>query len=205
VQPQVSLFVKEYATLGISVTGEVQKPGVYPLLGAHTLFDAISVAGGVTAKAGRAVTISHRDSPDNTETVLMNNGPNGEVSGNVPISPGDTIVVSKAGMVYVVGDVRQPTGIVLENPELTVLQAIAIAQGANFTASLDKSKLLRKSSSGVQEIPVPLKQILAAKKPDVTMKPEDVLFIPSSATKGATRRGIEAVLQAVTGVVIYRR
>ena len=43
--PQVSVFVKEYATAGVSMLGEVQKPGIYPLLGAHTLYDAISAAG----------------------------------------------------------------------------------------------------------------------------------------------------------------
>ncbi len=205
VDPQVTMFVKEYATLGVSVIGEVQKPGVYPMLGSHTLFDAISMAGGTTAKAGRAVNISHRGSNEKSQTVIMNNGPDGDTTGNVPIMPGDTIVVSKAGMVYVVGDVRQPTGIVLENPNLTVLQAIAIAQGTNNTAALNGAKVLRKSANGVEQIPVPLKEILSAKKADISLKPEDVLFVPSSAAKGAARRSIEAVLQAATGVAIYRR
>ena len=53
VDPQVSIFVKEYATQGISVLGEVQKPGIYPLLGSHKLFDAISAAGGTTARAAQ--------------------------------------------------------------------------------------------------------------------------------------------------------
>jgi polysaccharide biosynthesis/export protein len=205
VDPQVTLFVKEFATLGVSVMGEVQKPGVYTLLGRHTLYDAISMAGGTTPKAGRAVNISHRDSGGKTETVLMTNGPNGDATGNVPISPGDTIVVSKAGMVYVIGDVRQPTGIVLDNPELTVLQAIAIAQGTNSTASLNNARVLRKNSKGVEQIPVPLKQIMSAQATDIMLKPEDVLFIPTSATKSAARRSIEAILQTATGVAIYRR
>jgi polysaccharide export outer membrane protein len=205
VDPQVMLFVKEYAVHGISVLGEVQKPGVYPLLGSHTLYDAISMAGGTTAKAGRVVTISHRTSPEKTVTVSMNNGPSGDTSGNVPISPGDTIVVSKAGMVYVVGEVRQPTGIVLDNPDLSVLQAISIAQGTGPNAALNDAKILRKSPKGVEQIPVRLKEILAAKSSDVTLKPEDVLFVPTSATKSAARRSMEAILQAATGVVIYRR
>jgi polysaccharide biosynthesis/export protein len=205
VDPQVTLLVKEFATQGVSVLGEVQKPGIYPLLGSHTLYDAISAAGGTTAKAGRAVTISHRNTPAKTETVLMTNSPEGHTTGNVPILPGDTIVVCKAGMVYVVGDVHQPTGIVLDNPGLTVLQAIAIAQGTNINASLDNARVLRKIGNDVQQIPVPLKQMLAAKKPDVPLQPEDVLFVPTSAAKSAARRSMEAILQAATGVVIYRR
>jgi polysaccharide biosynthesis/export protein len=43
--------------------------------------------------------------------------------------PGDTIVVSKAGIGYVVGDVHQPTGVVMENSGLTVLKAIAMVRG----------------------------------------------------------------------------
>ena len=54
-QPQVSIFVKEYATQGISVMGEVQHPGVYPILGARRLFDVMSLAGGTGPKAGRVV------------------------------------------------------------------------------------------------------------------------------------------------------
>ena len=49
--PQVSIFEKEYATQGVSVLGEVQKPGVYPLLGSRRLYDVISMAGGTTPRA----------------------------------------------------------------------------------------------------------------------------------------------------------
>src|SRR6185437_11961499 len=117
--PQVSIFVKEYATAGISVLGEVQKPGIYPLLGQRTLLDAISAAGGITPKAGKSVTITHRDGIKSSKTILMSQD-NGETLTNMAVRPGDTIVVSKAGMVYVVGDVKEPTGIVMDNPHLTV-------------------------------------------------------------------------------------
>jgi polysaccharide export outer membrane protein len=201
--PQVSILVKEYATQGISVLGEVQKPGIYPLLGSHTLFDAISAAGGTTAKAGRTVTITHRKEADRPEVAMFTNDPAGPATGNLPVFPGDTIVVSKAGIVYVVGDVKQPTAVVLENPDLTVLQAIAAAQGVNSTASLDKSKLIRKSTSGMQEISVPLKRILAGKQSDIHMQPDDVLFVPQSMGKKVAARSIEAVLQTATGIAIW--
>ena len=50
--PQVSLYVKEYTSGGISVAGEVAKPGVYPVLGPHRLFDVLQAAGGLTDRAG---------------------------------------------------------------------------------------------------------------------------------------------------------
>lgn len=201
--PQVSVFVKEYATQGISVLGEVQHPGIYPLLGNRTLLDAISAAGGTTPRAGKSVTITDRDQPESSKTESLSYG-EGQKMSNVALQPGDTVVVSKAGMVYVVGDVKEPTGIVLESPKLTVLQAIAMAHGTNPTASLKAVKLIRGASSDPHEIPIPLDVILAAKAPDPVLQPDDIVFVPNSAAKSATRRGLEAILEAATGVAIYR-
>lgn len=204
--PQVSIFEREYATQGVSVLGEVQKPGVYPLLGARTLFDVISAAGGTTPKAGKTAIVTHRDRPDQPKTIALPYDEAGLSQGNnIRIAPGDTVVVSKAGIVYVVGDVRQPSGFVMDNPQLTVLQLIALAQGANPTASLDHTKLIRKTENGMTEIPVSVKKIMESKAPDVRLQADDILFVPSSAAKSGTKRGLEAILQAATGVAIYHR
>jgi len=126
-------------------------------------------------------------------------------SSSVLLTPGDTIVVSKAGIVYVVGDVRQPTGVVMESTGLTVLKAIAMAQGTNSTASLNNAKLIRNTPEGKREIPISLSKILSNKAEDLQLQPEDILFVPSSAAKSATRRGLEAILQTATGVAVYGR
>jgi len=204
-QPQSSIFVKEYATEGISVLGEVQKPGIYPLMGKRTLFDAISAASGTTDKAGKTVTITHRDHPEAPQTVTLSYDETGHAMSNVPVESGDTIVVSKAGMVYVVGDVKDPTGIILDNAHLTVLQALAMAHGANPTAKLGSAKLIRNTASGTKEIAVPLDKILSTKSPDVALLANDILFVPNSAAKSATRRGLEAMVQTVSGIAIYAR
>jgi polysaccharide biosynthesis/export protein len=201
--PHVSVFVKEYATGGISVLGEVQKPGIYPLLGNRTLLDAISAAGGTTPKAGRSVSITHRDQPDSPETIMLSRE-NGQSMSNSKLRPGDTVEVTKAGMVYVVGDVKEPTGIIMDNPHLTVLQAIALAHGTNPTASLGSAKLIHKSTSAPQETSIPLDTILAGKTPDLELQPDDIVFVPNSLAKSATRRGLEAILQTATGIAIYR-
>ncbi|HXY13073.1 MAG TPA: polysaccharide biosynthesis/export family protein [Terriglobales bacterium] len=202
--PQVSIFEKEYATQGISVLGEVQKPGTYPLLGNHALFDAVSAAGGLTPKAGNTISITHRSDPKDAQTVTLAPNQSFTPANNVPVFPGDTVLVSKAGIVYVVGDVHMPSGFVMENSRLTVLQAIAMAQGTNTTAKLDKAVLIRKTAAGPQQIPLALPKILAAKAPDLSLQPEDIVFIPRSEGKAALRRSLEAVLQAATGAAIYR-
>ena len=202
--PQVSVFVKEYATAGISVLGEVQKPGIYPLMGPRTVLDAISAAGGTTPKAGKSVTITHRDEHETPETILLSRD-NGQTMTSTAVRPGDTVVVSKAGMVYVIGAVKEPTGIILDNPHLTVLQAIAMAHGTNPTASLKSTKLIRKASTSPQELPIPLDTILSAKSPDLELQSDDIVFVPNSTAKTVATRSLEAIVQTATGLAIYGR
>ena len=204
-EPQVSVFAKEYATQGVSVLGEVQKPNVYPLLGSHRLFDVLSLAGGTTQKAGQLITITHRDHPREPHTVLLSNDSAKAADANVEIFPGDTVVVSKAGIVYIVGEVHKPSGVVMEyGTQMTVLQAIAMAEGTNPTAALGSAKLIRKTPAGPQETPLDLKKILAAKAPDIHLEADDIIFIPNSAAKSAGKRTLDAIIQAATGAAIYR-
>jgi len=199
--PEVTITQKEYATQGISVSGEVTKPGIYPLLGSHTLLQVISAAGGTTVKAGNDVTIIHHDSPTHPQHADLNS----LIGGNTLLAPGDTVVVSKAGVVYVVGDVKQPSGIIMERSGLTVIKAIAMAQGTNPTASLKDAKVIRNTPKGRQEIPISIKKMLYQKAPDLELQPEDILFIPNSLAKSAARRSLEAIVQTASGVAIYGR
>jgi polysaccharide biosynthesis/export protein len=201
--PHVSIFAKEYQTQGVSVMGEVMKPGIYPMLGSHKLFDVISAAGGMTQKAGNQVTVTHREGDKPVENVTLAGNGSDSVKNNPDVLPGDTVVVQKAGIVYVVGDVHLPGGFIMDKPQLTVLQALAMAQGANPTAKLDGARLIRNSGGQRTEVPIALKKILASKAPDVNLQADDILFVPNSAAKSAFRRGMEAVVQAAVGVAIY--
>jgi len=203
--PQVNVFVKEYSTQGVSVLGEVQKPGVYPLFGSQRLFDVLSAAQGTTQIAGDKVYITHRDRPQQPDIVKLTYDPRGAVQSNVPVLPGDTVIVQRASMMYVVGNVHKPTGIAMVDPGLTVLKAIALAQGIAPNASLDKARLVRKTSDGQIAIPLQLKKMLAAQVPDLRVEPEDVLFIPNSAAMSAFKKGLEIALQTASGVIIYHQ
>jgi polysaccharide export outer membrane protein len=184
----------------------VAKPGIYPLLGQRRLFDVISAAGGTTQRAGRTITISHRTDPENPVVVEMSTEPAKAAATNVEVLPGDTVLISRAGVIYVVGDVARPSGFSMDNNErMTVLQAIAMAGGTNGTAALDSSKILRRSAQGVQEIPIPLSKLLSAKATDQPLQAEDVLFVPKSLGKSVARRSAEAILQVATGLAIYGR
>jgi polysaccharide export outer membrane protein len=204
--PHVSILVKEFASQGISVLGEVAHPGVYPLLGSHRLLDAIAAAGGTTAYAGKRVVVSHRKSSDAVEKVLLARDPETTSTQNIELRPGDTVIVSRAGVVYVSGDVHTPGGFVMnQNDNLTVLQAIALAQGLNPTASLNSARIIRRQAGTLKEIPVALKEIMQAKSPDLELQDADVLFVPNSASKSAARKSLESIVQVATGLAIYRR
>src|SRR5580658_1808924 len=69
--PQVTIFVTEYATQGVSVLGEVKNPGIYPAFGTHNLMDYISIAGGMTAMAGTNITVTRLGHPDEPEHVKI--------------------------------------------------------------------------------------------------------------------------------------
>lgn len=205
--PHVGVMVLEYATQGASVLGAVNKPGVYPLHGSQGLFDVISAAGGLTEAAGSEVTITHKNDPSNPVRVkLASTNPTAE--SNVQILPGDTVVVSRAGIVYVVGAVGRPGGFLLKadnDQQLTVLQALALAQGATSNASLNSASLIRTTAKGREQIPISLKRILANKAPDPELQENDILFIPTSGMKNAAFKGLDTAIRIATGVAIYTR
>jgi polysaccharide export outer membrane protein len=104
----------------------------------------------------------------------------------------------------VVGDVGKPGGFLIENNDrLTVLEALALAQGTNRTASLNHARLIRKAAGAREELPVPLKKILANHAPDVLLADGDILFVPTSGPKNAMR-DVEAILPSATSAAIFR-
>jgi polysaccharide export outer membrane protein len=202
--PQVTVFISEYATQNVSVVGEVHKPGAYPAFGAHRLLDYLSLAEGLTPLAGTAIVITHSGHPDQPQRVKMTAGAAPQPENNPEILPGDTIFVERTGLVYVVGDVARPGGFPMDHDgQLTILQAIALAQGTNSTAAKGSAKLIRTTPQGRQEIPVDLKKILSAKATDLALQDNDILFVPSSAAKTAFK-DFEAALPAAAGASVYR-
>ncbi|MDR3764202.1 MAG: polysaccharide export protein [Acidobacteriota bacterium] len=202
--PHASVFVAEYATQGVTVTGEVRNPGIYPMLGKHSLQELISAAGGLSSAAGSVVQLTHRSAPEHPLVVAIDRS--GAPIAPVQLLPGDTISVSRSGVVYIVGDVGKAGGFLIEgNQRLTALQALALAQGANRTASENKTRLLRRTPGGRTETPVPLKKIVQGKAVDPELEDGDILYVPSSGRKNALAKGTEAAIAVTSGLIIYGR
>ena len=203
-EPHVDVFVDDYATQGVTVAGEVKVPGIYPWSGKHTVLDFISAAGGLTPTASRTVTVSRKDH-EQTITFQLNDSLQAASGAELEARPGDRILVARAGVVYVVGDVGRPGGYLIDDNEtVTVLKAIALAQGMNKTAKYD-AKLIRNTPAGRTESDLPLKKMLANNAADPTLRDGDILFVPVSGGKEFADKGVTAILQTAVGVVIYGR
>jgi polysaccharide biosynthesis/export protein len=200
--PHVTIFLDESTSQGVAILGDVSKPGIYPVLGERKLYDLISTAGGFTPAAGRNVSIIRRGQSEPITVKLPRNLAD-DLQGNIEILPGDTINVPRAPVIYVVGDVGRPSGLLVDNGFLTVLQAIALAGGTNHTAKLNSVRIVRKGPTGMTETLVPLKKMLEAKAPDVTLQADDILFVPVSGGKVLAGRTFEAAMSLATAVTIY--
>jgi polysaccharide export outer membrane protein len=205
-QPHVSVFVQEYASQAVYVTGEVAHPGVYPLLGSYRLLDILSAAGGITPLGGDSISITHRADPDSPETVQLNSK-SASTGGNPVMAPGDTVYVPQAGVVYVVGEVTHPGGFLLDRDStLTAIQAIALAQGTTQIAAMSRARIVRSNEDGKKEmIFLDLKKVYDAKMPDLQLKKNDILYVPPSTVRIFTSQAfLQAALAAAAGASVYR-
>ncbi len=204
--PHVTLSVKEYTSQGITVMGEVQHPGTYSALKARRLFELFMLAGGFTQRAGTSVVITHANTSAGQQTITLSGDPMRSPEANVPLQPGDTVVVSRAAIVYVMGEVTRPGGFVVTTADgkITIMQAVAMASGPTRMANLGHARLLRRTGSGLNSKDIDLGKILQAKAQDVELRPDDVVFVPASRGKVIANQSAGSILSTVAGLAIYR-
>jgi polysaccharide biosynthesis/export protein len=205
-EPHVTVFVDEYASMGVAVLGEVKTPGVYPIFGQHGLYDALSLGGGLATTASGEVTIIHRSDPQHPQIVTLSNSPEHIFESDVPVSPGDKIIASPAGVVYALGEVGRPGGFVLSRNETSysVVKVLSLAEGFTHTAKLNSAIVIRKTPSGVEQYAIEIPKILAGKEADLPLKSGDILYVPTSNAKLLGYRTLEAVFTTVGGLIIYK-
>jgi polysaccharide export outer membrane protein len=213
--PQVVVTITEFNSQPISILGAVNNAGVKQIVGRKTLFEVLSLAGGLRPDAGSAIKITRNLNqgpiplPDaktdptgqfsvasvNVKAVLNATNP----AENIVILPGDVISVSKADVIYAVGSVTRPGGFPLnQDVSLSALQVLSLAGGLTQTAALEKAQILRSvpGSSEHTETAVNLKRIMAGKAPDIQLQPNDILFVPNSAARTFTYKAIDALTLA---------
>lgn len=220
--PQVSIFVREFHARPVTVIGAVEKPGVYQVPGSRSLMGVLAMAGGLSKRpaAGRTLYITRKGgfgvldpqpglrqvAADQVEIDIPLLLYSHEERLNVPIKAFDTISVTRAGVVYVVGEVKKPGGFVLEDKEhISILQALALAEGLSMNASKKGARVIHRADDGsLSETPIDLGKILNGKSQDMTLAADDVLFVPNSHAKYVAKRTAESVVGTLSGLIIFR-
>lgn len=223
-KPSVSVELVEFGSRPVSVLGAVNTPGVHQTKAGMRLADMLSLAGGLRTDAGHSITISRPLEAGalplpSTRTDATGKFYIAEVNvhdfmsardpaTNILVMPRDVITVPTSEMVYVIGTVRKPGAFVLrERSAMSVLQALTMAEGFAPAASPEATKILRTvpGSSERKEISIDLNRVLKGRQEDLMLKPNDILFIPSSTAKKVGARTIDALIYTATGIAIWRR
>jgi len=203
--PDVTVTIEQYSTQVVSVLGQVKNPGAYTISTPRSILSIVALAGGLTESADFHITIQRRDASQQPVSYTLSNDPRAAIADEVQVFPGDTIVVPKAGIAYVLGDVRRPGGFVMQNnhSQLTVMQAIALAGGTAPSAVPSHARLIRKApEGGYREIAVNFSAIQKGKQSDIVLEPDDVLYMPFSYLRNiaSTSSGIVA---SATSASVY--
>ena len=173
VNPEVTVSMMQVNSRQVSVLGNVVKPGRYPLdsTTAH-LTDVIALAGGVGPTGSDEVTIitNRGGKPEKVNVDMAEMFRRGDLTRNVTLEPGDTIYVHKAPMVYVYGEV-QKGGAYRVEPNMTVMQAIAMGGGITPRGTERGIKISRRDASGVKRVDADL---------NTTVQADDVIYIKES-------------------------
>jgi polysaccharide export outer membrane protein len=204
--PQIGVLVKEFRQRA-SVIGAVQKPGVFELTGPKTVIELLSMAGGVSEKAGSQVHIyRHREKEAETHVidlaVLANSV--GLINANnasmitMAVQPGDIVNVPEAGMFFVDGAVQKPGSYALGR-RYSLSQALATAGGVNDELNSNDISILRRRAPGdVQTIALNLNDVMNGSVPDPQIQPDDVIFVPINPVKYVVKRFIGSLVGGVS-------
>jgi polysaccharide biosynthesis/export protein len=221
--PQLVASVAEFHSQPISVVGAVNQPGAQQLQGKKSLMQVISMVGGFRSDAGNTISISRESRWGVLPLPNAKMDPTGQYSIaeisipellqaktpqlNILIMPNDVITVPVSETVYVVGDVHKAGGFLLgEHKNMTVLQALAMAEGISGTSDSKHSKIIHHAADSTlrSETPVNVKLIMAGKSEDIPLGGGDILFVPGSLSKKAGLKTAEAAIQTASGLAIWR-
>lgn len=196
--PQITIDVEQFATTSVTVMGEVSNPGKVELLAPHSLLDVIGMTGGETTLAGNEIEVKRPNEDGDgatSKTYHYSRGDDGGAIRGVMVRPGDTVIVKRAGVVYVLGGVNRPGGYAMqESGELNVAQAISLAQGLALQAKVNGLRVVQRDKDGNPvEVPVSYNKIMSGKEKPLQLAAGDIVYVPISKTK--------AVLSSTTTLI----
>ncbi|WP_417070237.1 polysaccharide export protein EpsE [Niveibacterium terrae] len=174
VKPQVSLLLQQIRGNQISVLGQVNHPGRYPLETADTrLTDMLAQAGGIAVTGSDVVVFSGvRDGKVmHREIDIASMFLKADAGDNLVLRGGDTLYVHRAPMFYIYGEVQRP-GVFRVERDMTVRQALATGGGLTPKGTQRGLRISRRGGDGkIQVIDAGL---------DDRILPDDVISVRES-------------------------
>lgn len=149
-QPQVNIVLTQIRGNQVSVLGQVNRPGRFPLETANTrLSDMLAMAGGATPTGADVAIVvgvrngsSFRKQIDIASIFLAE-----KLQDNIVLQGGDSIYVDRAPMFYIYGEAQRPGAYRIERG-MTVMQALALGGGPTARGTESRLRLSRQASDG---------------------------------------------------------
>jgi polysaccharide export outer membrane protein len=171
--PQVNIIVTVLQSQQISVLGQVNRPGRYPVEGRRSVLDMLALAGGISPDGGDLLTvIRKREGKNNKDTVdVVDLFRSGDLKTDFELSGGDVIFVERAPRFYIYGEVQRPGPVRLER-RMTVLQALSAGGGLTQRGTERGIRIKRRDADGKI-------QVLEIQQ-DALVQPDDVIYVKES-------------------------
>jgi polysaccharide export outer membrane protein len=198
--PQVTLQITESTNGVITVAGEGHL--VLPASSERPLLEVLAAAGGLPSTASHTITID-RPGVDRPIVVDLGNDPMHSRQVNVPLYPGDTVILSKVGVVYMLGEFKNPGVIpIQQNSPLTLVQAATIAGGPLYDGKYEDLRVMRTVNQQRTLVRVDIKRVMRGKDPDLLLQADDIVYLPTSAVKAALVSGGLGLLVNVANLAL---
>jgi polysaccharide biosynthesis/export protein len=218
-EPQVSIQLMESPNQTATVIGELH--GVVPILGKRRLMEVLAAVGGgggvggsasgttvVVGGGGLPTTASHVITIQRlglAEPINVDLGidPDKSAQANVPIFAGDTIIISRVGVVYLLGAFKTQGAIPLQqNAPLTLMKVAALAGGPGFEGRANDLRIIRTVGVERQEVHVDINKVFKGEVPDPVLQAEDIIFLPTNPMKAAIKSGGLSTLLGIASILL---
>lgn len=172
-KPQVNIVVTAVQSQLVSVMGQVNRPGRFPLEGKRSVMDMLALAGGIGGEGGDTLSLirtrngtTTREEIDVIEMVRA-----GQLAKNYDLQAGDVLFVERAPKFYIYGEVQRPGAFRLERG-MNVTQALSAGGGLSPRGTERGLLIKRRDAQGKI-------QAISAKADDPVLV-DDVVFVKES-------------------------
>jgi polysaccharide export outer membrane protein len=222
-EPHVTVFIAQFRSQPVTVTGAVHRPGVFQIEGSKSLLTVLMMAGGLDHPPGSTATLTrqikngpiplpdaHLDADGTHSVAQMSLKDISDAStpvSNLLIKPNDVVdVTNDSRMVYIIGEVTKPGKIELVSQDsISVMAALAAAGGLTKLSKGQDTEIMRVNSAGLYQrvSSIDLKKLTMGRTEDRMLTPGDIVIVPSSTWK--TYSQIAAFSAIATGFGLLTR